>query len=214
MNTTWYLQSHFVWFKLSNLSIQFFLSFAWRLTIESFCDGHLYLRKRQTPTVTPAKPGDYLLDLHMKPLCIALFACLAWTTVNAQSPATTSTVQPPSPLATIATLDVPRYMGTWFEIAKYPNWFQKKCVSDTRADYKSQAGGSVQVINRCRRENGDMDEAIGEARQTGVATSPKLQVRFAPSWLSGLPFVWGNYWVIDLDDRYQLVAVSEHKREY
>src|SRR5450830_839695 len=109
----------------------------------------------------------------MKPLCIALFACLAWTTVNAQSPATTSTVQPPSPLATIASLDVPRYMGTWYEIAKYPNWFQKKCVAETKAEYRLQTGGAVQVINRCRRENGVMDEAIGEARQIGASTSAK-----------------------------------------
>ena len=63
-NTTWYLQSHFLWFRLSILSIQFFsFRLLWRLTIGSFCDGHPYLRKRQTSTVTPAKPGDYLLDL-------------------------------------------------------------------------------------------------------------------------------------------------------
>jgi apolipoprotein D and lipocalin family protein len=59
-----------------------------------------------------------------------------------------------------------------------------------------------------------MDEAIGEARQIGPSTSAKLKVRFAPSWLSLLPFVWGDYWVIDLDERYQLVAVAEPKREY
>jgi apolipoprotein D and lipocalin family protein len=132
---------------------------------------------------------------------------------------TTAQAQPvpaaaPGPLATIATLDVPRYMGTWFEIAKYPNRFQKQCVADTRAQYTLQPGGTVQVINRCRQQNGQIDEAIGEARQIGPATSPRLQVRFAPAWLSLLPFVWGNYWVIDLDDAYQLVAVSEPKREY
>jgi apolipoprotein D and lipocalin family protein len=59
-----------------------------------------------------------------------------------------------------------------------------------------------------------MNVAIGEARQIGPSTSPKLQVRFAPSWLSMLPFVWGDYWVVDLDEGYQLVAVSEPKREY
>lgn len=150
----------------------------------------------------------------MKPSSFALFACLAWSVANGQSPTATSSAKPSTLLTTIASLDVPRYMGTWFEIAKYPNWFQKKCVSDTKAEYRLQAGGTVQVINRCRKESGEMDEAVGEARQTGVATSPKLQVRFAPSWLSLLPFVWGDYWVIDLDDRYQLVAVSEPKREY
>jgi len=41
-----------------------------------------------------------------------------------------------------------------------------------------------------------------------------LEVRFAPAWLSWVPMVWGNYWVIDLDPAYQLVAVSEPSREY
>ena len=117
-------------------------------------------------------------------------------------------------LSTIAALDVPRYMGTWFEIAKYPNSFQKKCVRNTRADYQAQPDGSVQVLNRCVTADGQTTEALGAARQVGAANSPKLQVRFAPAWLSFLPMVWGDYWVIDLDPQYQLVAVSEPKREY
>jgi len=150
----------------------------------------------------------------MKTFSIALFACLAWATAYAQSPSSAPTVLASSPLTPIALLDVQKYMGIWFEIAKYPNWFQKKCVSDTKAEYRLQAGGTVQVINRCRKENAETDEAIGEARQTGAATSPKLQVRFAPVWLSWLPSVWGDYWVIYLDSDYQLVAVSEPKRKY
>ena len=120
----------------------------------------------------------------------------------------------PRALATIPSLDVPRYMGTWYEIAKYPNWFQKKCVNNTRADYSAQADGKVSVLNRCTTKDGEISEAIGEARQLGGSTSPKLEVRFAPAWLSFVPMVWGNYWVIDLDPAYQIVAVSEPKREY
>ncbi|WPP46747.1 lipocalin family protein [Pseudomonas sp. AN-1] len=118
------------------------------------------------------------------------------------------------PLHTIPVLDVPRYMGTWYEIAKYPNWFQKKCAGWTRAEYSLQRDGTVQVINRCRLENGEIQSALGTARQAGPATSPKLEVRFAPAWLSFLPFVWGDYWIIDLDEHYQLVAVSEPEKEY
>jgi len=105
-------------------------------------------------------------------------------------------------------------MGTWYEIAKYPNWFQKKCTGNTKADYSLLPDGRVQVINRCRMEGGTVNEAIGVARQVGDVTSPKLEVRFAPAWLSFMPFVWGDYWVIELDDNYQLVAVSEPTREY
>jgi apolipoprotein D and lipocalin family protein len=118
------------------------------------------------------------------------------------------------PLATIAALDVPRYLGTWYEIAKFPNRFQKKCAGFTKATYTAQADGTLQVANRCRTDKGDTDEAIGAARQVGGPNSPKLKVRFAPAILSFLPMVWGDYWVVDLDPGYQLAAVSEEKREY
>ena len=117
-------------------------------------------------------------------------------------------------VATIAALDVPRYMGTWYEIAKFPNRFQAKCVANTRARYLAQTDGSVQVLNSCTTADGSVIDALGLAKQVGAATSPKLQVRFAPAWLSWLPMVWGDYWVIDLDADYQLAAVSDAKREY
>jgi len=118
------------------------------------------------------------------------------------------------PLATIAALDVPRYMGTWYEIAKFPNRFQKKCAGFTTATYAALADGTLQVVNRCRSATGDTEEAVGAARQVGGPDSPRLKVRFAPAYLSFLPMVWGDYWVVDLDPDYQLAAVSEAKREY
>lgn len=118
------------------------------------------------------------------------------------------------PLETIAALDVARYMGTWYEIARYPNWFQKKCIGQAQADYRLLGDGKVEVINRCRTADGEISEAIGLARQKGPASSAKLEVRFAPAWLSFLPFVWGDYWIIDLDPDYRLVAVGEPGRKY
>lgn len=115
---------------------------------------------------------------------------------------------------TIATLDVPRYLGTWYEIAKFPNWFQKKCVSNTKAVYTAKPEGNLQVLNSCKTAGGEISEAEGLARQIGAKDSPKLEVRFAPEWLSFLPMVWGDYWVIDLDPQYQVAAVSDPKREY
>lgn len=150
----------------------------------------------------------------MKTTLIATAFCLFSLTVVAKDAAPDGQRASGDPLATIAALDLPRYMGTWYEIAKFPNWFQKKCIGQTRADYSVKPDGRVQVVNRCRLENGETSEAVGVAKQIGPATSPKLEVRFAPSWLSFIPAVWGDYWVIDLDERYQLAAVSEPKREY
>lgn len=119
------------------------------------------------------------------------------------------------PLKPIASLDLPRYLGSWYEVAKYPNRFQKNCASNTKATYSALPDGTVQVLNRCTQRDSTVGEAIGQARQPGsVVTSPKLEVRFAPAWLSFFPLVWGNYWVIDLDTNYQLAAVSEPEREF
>ena len=142
--------------------------------------------------------------------CTAVLVVAAWG-VTAQ---TTATPAPLPPVNTIATLDVPRYMGTWYEIAKFPNRFQAKCVANTRARYLAQTNGSVQVLNSCITADGSTIDALGLAKQVGATTSPKLQVRFAPVWLSWLPMVWGDYWVIDLDADYHLAAVSDSKREY
>ena len=115
---------------------------------------------------------------------------------------------------TIASLDVSRYLGTWYEIAKFPNWFQKKCVSNTKAVYTAKPDGNLRVLNSCKTAGGETSEAEGLARQIGAKDSPKLEVRFAPEWLSFLPLVWGDYWVIDLDSQYQVAAVSDPRREY
>jgi apolipoprotein D and lipocalin family protein len=118
------------------------------------------------------------------------------------------------PVKTITSLDVPRYLGTWYEIAKFPNWFQRKCVGNTKAVYSLRTEGTLKVMNSCKTADGDISEAEGTARQIGAKDSPKLEVRFAPSWLSFLPLVWGDYWVIDLDSQYQVAAVSDPRREY
>ena len=120
----------------------------------------------------------------------------------------------PAPLATVPSVDLERYMGRWYEVARFPNRFQKDCSGPATADYALQPGGRVQVTNRCPQADGKTDEAIGEARRVGEAGSPKLEVRFAPAWLSWLPMVWGNYWVVDLDPAYTLAVVSEPKREF
>ena len=118
------------------------------------------------------------------------------------------------PVKTIPSLDVQRYLGAWYEIAKYPNWFQRKCLSNTKAVYSARADGTLKVLNSCVTADGQVSEAEGTARQIGAKDSPKLEVRFAPAWLSFIPMVWGDYWLIDLDPQYQVAVVSDPRREY
>ncbi len=113
----------------------------------------------------------------------------------------------------ITQLDVPRYMGTWHEIARLPQKFQKQCVADVTASYKLQSNGHIEVTNACRKADGSMTVAVGEAKPTTLAAGA-LKVRFAPKILSWLGAVWGDYWIIDLDTDYRWVVIGDSSKKY
>lgn len=113
---------------------------------------------------------------------------------------------PAVPLPTVEAVDLNRYMGTWYEIASLPNWFQRSCASDTQARY-ALAGDDVRVANRCRRADGGVEEANGVAKVVGGSGNAKLRVSFFR------PF-YGDYWILALDPDYRWVLVGHPSREY
>ena len=163
------------------------------------------------PTRSAARAlfAPFALSALVATAALASTAVSAAETRAAETPAAANT-----PLATVPSVDLARYMGRWYEVARFPNRFQKDCSGAATADYALQPGGRVQVTNRCPLADGKTDEAVGEARRIGAAGSARLEVRFAPAWLSWLPMVWGDYWVIDLDPAYTLAVVSEPERKF
>jgi apolipoprotein D and lipocalin family protein len=117
-------------------------------------------------------------------------------------------------VGTTRVVELSRYVGRWYEIARFPNSFQKQCTNNVTADYRILPDSTIEVANRCRTASGEIDLAIGEARVVDKTTNAKLQVRFAPSWLSWLPWVWGDYWILELDDAYSVVTVGTPNRDY
>jgi apolipoprotein D and lipocalin family protein len=88
-------------------------------------------------------------------------------------------------------------------------------LSDVTASYSLFPDGDIKVVNRCRKEGDVVTEAEGRARLADKdGPNTKLEVRFAPAWLSFLPFVWGNYWIIDLAEDYSYAVIGEPGREY
>ena len=119
------------------------------------------------------------------------------------------------PLQVVPSVDLVRYSGIWYEIARLPNPFQKQCVRDVTATYTLLDDGEIKVINTCMNEDGELKSVEGRARRKSEdEPNSKLQVRFAPAFLSFLPFVWGNYWIIDLDPEYTYAVIGEPNREY
>ena len=117
------------------------------------------------------------------------------------------------PVRTVPSVDLNQYAGDWFEIARFPNRFQRRCLGDVRATYARHPDGRVEVVNRCRTTDGET-EARGIARVADEQSFARLKVRFAPAWLSFLPLVWGDYWIIGLAPDYSWAVVGDPGREY
>ncbi len=118
-----------------------------------------------------------------------------------------------NPVTSVPQLDISRYAGQWYEIAHLPASFQAKCIADITASYTLRDDEHIGVRNACRTADGGTRVAEGLARP--VQGHPgRLQVRFVPDWLSWVPFVWTDYWVIDLDPGYTWVVIGEPDRDY
>jgi len=112
------------------------------------------------------------------------------------------------PMETVDRVDLKRYTGRWYEIARYPHRFEKGCSSVT-ADYSLKDDGTISVLNQCiLREYGDRaKKAQGRAKVIDTNTNAKLKVSFF--W----PF-YGAYWILKLDKDYQYAIIGEPSRKY
>lgn len=123
------------------------------------------------------------------------------------------------PLQSLPEVTVSRYLGTWYQVALFPNRFQSQCVSDTTATYATRPDGSLGVVNQCRLADGRMDVARGVARPARPIENDRLRparmtVSFLPAWLQWLPVGRGDYWVIDRAEDGRYAVVSEPTRRY
>jgi len=113
--------------------------------------------------------------------------------------------KPYPPLNTVKKVDLQKYAGTWYEIARYEHYFEKGC-RDVSATYTLKEDGDIKVINRCTKEEADKNEVVGVAYATDESNS-KLKVSFFR------PF-YGDYWIIMLDDEYRYAVIGDPSREY
>ena len=136
----------------------------------------------------------------MKPWFLALplllAACVAGPSGNPN---------PPQPAKAV---ELDRYLGKWYEVARYDMRFQKGCEAVT-AEYSKRPDGLIRVLNTCRQDavDGQVRTAEGKARVVDTATNAKLKVSFFGP-------VWGDYWVMDRAEDYSWAIVGEGSGKY
>lgn len=118
-----------------------------------------------------------------------------------------------TPLATVPQLDLQRYLGTWYEIARKPMRHEDATAQDITATYSMNEDGSVKVLNACINAEGEVEEVEGAATPVD-ATNAKLEVTFLPKGLRWIPFTKGDYWVMRVDPQYNLALVGDPERKY
>ena len=131
----------------------------------------------------------------MKLFSIILISFVCISSLNAQK------------LQTVAQVDLKSYAGKWYEIASFPQRFQKGCTCTT-AEYTPTDKGYIIVENRCNKDsvNGRQSYIKGEAFVEKNSGNTKLNVQFF--W----PFT-GKYWIIDLADDYNYAVVSNPNKK-
>jgi apolipoprotein D and lipocalin family protein len=109
-------------------------------------------------------------------------------------------------------VDLGRYAGLWYEIARIPNRFQRKCLCCTNARYSLRDDGRIDVVNRCIDKKGNPIEARGIARVTDTQSNARLKVSFVR--ILGISLFWGDYWIIGLGENYEYAIVGNPTRTY
>lgn len=104
----------------------------------------------------------------------------------------------------VSEIDLNRYAGRWYEIARYPTFFQRNCERST-ADYQIISENKVSVFNQCYKGNAVVGSIEGTASAPNAQEPAKLRVDFG--FLRK-----GDYWVIALDPNYEWAVVSAPKK--
>ena len=112
------------------------------------------------------------------------------------------------PVRVVPSVDIARYVGRWFEIARLPNFFQKSCSGDVTATYTVRPDGKINVLNQCRTEKGSMKSANGTAR-IASKTEPNTKLKVTCFWT-----ISGNNRIIELDPNYEWAVIGEPNRDY
>lgn len=118
------------------------------------------------------------------------------------------------PLHVVEKVELDKYLGVWYEVARKPMYFQNKCDRDVSATYTLNENGNIAVDNRCYAQDGKLNQSSGEAFVQNAPFNSKLKVSFLPESIRWLPVGRGDYWILKIADDYQIVLVGEPKRKY
>jgi apolipoprotein D and lipocalin family protein len=153
-----------------------------------------------------------LLPPGLGPLAYGLLPALGQWVSGRTGQASKESVAP-APVRSAESVDLQRYLGRWYEVARLPTPRQKRCVADVMAVYEA-AGNAISVLNTCSRSDGRTLSAHGLARVVEGSGNARLRVSFASRLWRALPATWSDYWILLADDDYRYALVGTPDRRH
>jgi len=142
-----------------------------------------------------------LIAAFVRPLAVALLAAASFIGAAAE------------PAQPVQQLDLRRYAGVWYEIARVPDDVPSRCAGDVTVNYAVRKDGRMAVTRRCRVGDGNFETQRGVARlQKGDDVGARLELNFSPRWLHWLPLGWHDHWVVAIDPGYDFAVVTDRER--
>ncbi|SPL71792.1 lipocalin family protein [Acinetobacter stercoris] len=110
-------------------------------------------------------------------------------------------------------VEIDKYLGVWYEIARKPAAIQKNCAKNAMAIYTFNENGNIVINNRCLDQTGKLQNVYGEAFITNPPINSKFKVSFLPEYVRWIPVIRGDYWILKLDPEYQMALIGDPDRK-
>lgn len=117
------------------------------------------------------------------------------------------------PVETAAQIDLKQYLGTWYEFAAMPQFFQRNCTGNTTAEYALTEGEFISIANSCDTASGKRSSANGRAKVVDKTSNSKLKVTFV-HFLGWQFLLGGDYWILGVGNNYSYAIVGSPSRKY
>lgn len=111
-------------------------------------------------------------------------------------------------------VELDKYLGIWYEIARKPVMWKNKCTHDVTVIYTLNENGHLNIESRCYGKNGRLYKTEGEAFIQNEPYNSKLKLSFLPEAVRWLPVGRGDYWILKVDPKYGVVLIGEPKRKF
>ncbi|ROS25923.1 lipocalin family protein [Cellulomonas sp. PhB150] len=138
----------------------------------------------------------------------AAIAAVAVLGVSLAAPANAAEA-PPRPVASV---DVAKYVGSWYQVAAVPAIYELQCAKNVTATYGLNADGTISVTNTCKTWFGGTSTVKGNARSENAPANSSLTVSFLKLGGSWLYFGGPNYQVLGLGAQYDWAVVGDPSR--